>query len=307
MCEIRTVSYFMHINLRSYILLWRTVIGSLQGYFRRLVLVLLSASCMPAYSGDRGSGVLKGFYVDELKWHIGDDNYAYIDSVKIFAQPQAMTGYPCQALSNTIDGSFSSCRISRNFGYATEARTYNSVTALTAAQMFAFFTQTGRLNGEIAGPCSGCGAFFAITVLKSNGSGSADYLGYGSTGNGIPPTEVVPPLSCSLSDGTINHGTINNTEIDQHSASTSLWVSCTRTADVSIRATAYDSVKGVTLGGSNLIHSKVTIDGVAANIGVTRRVDTSSSVRIMSVLTTSGSTPPGGVYEGAITLVTTVH
>lgn len=123
---------------------------------------------------------------------------------------------------------------------------------------------------------------------------------YGSAGVTNP---VEPPVTCSTTDTTIDHGSVKPSEISGHTRSTMLAIRCTGAASVRVKASSYSASSGLKLG-SGAVTSFLTLNGNSAEVGTGyMSVNTGTQVTVTSVLVPAGAVPPG-VYSGSIVLVT---
>ncbi|MEX2953273.1 hypothetical protein AB4K01_18975 [Serratia fonticola] len=268
------------------------------------ILLLLPRSAL----GDTwyGDGVFRNIVIMEYKWHVDSDNI--IVDVANTRGWQHMDPYPCREAWNNIGkalgGRFQSCTLYRDLAGEVDLGTYTKLDQLTKSQLQAFVNRTGVL-----GPVTSYGrrAQFVLSVQSSNGSTSGDFLPTqaSSGGGGIPPTEVEPPLSCSISDSTINHGVIDSKITNAHVGRSNVSVWCTKRATVRIKANSYNSANGIVLNGPGELKSFVTLNGIAASTGVTVDANNSSSISVESTLRGTGDIAAGS-YSGSITLVASI-
>ncbi|CAI1835730.1 Uncharacterised protein [Serratia fonticola] len=123
---------------------------------------------------------------------------------------------------------------------------------------------------------------------------------------GEPPVgPIEPPVSCSLSNGELNHGVIDSAITDGNVSRTNLSLTCSKSATVRIKANAYQPADGVALNGPGGLRSFVTLNGVAADPGITVKANNSASISVESMLRGAGNIAAGS-YSGSITLVTTI-
>ncbi|CAI0858310.1 hypothetical protein [Serratia fonticola] len=118
-----------------------------------------------------------------------------------------------------------------------------------------------------------------------------------------PPT---PPLSCSIDNGTINHGQVKSTDVANHKSSTTIMVNCSGEANVSVKASSYSDSSGISLNGPGTLKAQIYIDGVRADISRTIYVNTSNSVTLSSVLKGDSAGVTAGSYIGSVVLVTSI-
>ncbi|HEY3987150.1 hypothetical protein [Cedecea sp.] len=121
-----------------------------------------------------------------------------------------------------------------------------------------------------------------------------------------PPTEPPPPpLSCSLSgDIYLRHGVQDSGSVNGHTATSTAYVSCTRTATVNIKAV-------VALGGSSTVplssglQSRLTVNGIEGAAGATLSVPgaSGSNVTFKSTLITSGEVGAGSFNGTAVAIL----
>lgn len=278
----------------------RFFIGTTALYFFLFLLPRYSLGVLPEF----GTGIFGYVSLDEYNWHV-ENGVAVVDSARVEFGWSNVGTYPCETLWLDMRpvGAFVSCFLEREIGGTrTKVATYTNLKQLTRTELQALIEQTGPM-GPVANPKSG--AYFMLGIQATHFSGG-DYLpkSYYING-GVPPTEVEPPLSCSISDGTINHGVIESSITNGHVGRSNVSVWCTRRATVRIKADSYNPANGVVLNGPGELKSFVTLNGAAASTGVTVDANNSASISVESKLQGTGNIAAGS-YSGFITLVATI-
>lgn len=121
-----------------------------------------------------------------------------------------------------------------------------------------------------------------------------------------PSKPPAPPLSCSMDNGTINHGLVKSTDVANHKSSTSIMVNCSGEANVSVKASSYSDSSSISLNGPGTLKAQIYIDGVRADVGRTIYVNTSNSVTLSSVLKGDSGGVTAGSYIGSVVLVANI-
>ena len=123
----------------------------------------------------------------------------------------------------------------------------------------------------------------------------------------IPPeNSKPPPISCSLSNGSIDYGSVAAGELAGRKSSTRISVVCSGAANVQVVSRGYNSSQGVALDSNRTLFSRVTINGYSAERGTTISVYSSSSVEIASELRSDGGAVPPGSYSGSLVVTATI-
>lgn len=268
-----------------------------------LLLPRISVSALPIF----GNGIFEYVMMNEYNWHIDANNQVIVDSVNVNWDSGLFPQYPCEAVvkKNPTMGRFIKCELSREIADIYIKRSYPKVRDLTRAEVEAFVAQTGPIGiTGSANPASRAyfqlKVFFTLTqingFLPRNGN---------TTEGGVPPTEVKPPLQCSISDGIINHGSLSAAEVEQHIAITTVQLFCNGSANALIRSENYVPATGVILRGPGTLYSTVTINGMSAERGVQVHANNTASIPITSVLKGKGQIIAGS-YSGSIVLVVTM-
>ena len=128
---------------------------------------------------------------------------------------------------------------------------------------------------------------------------------------GLPPEEpdppVTPPLTCYIGSGTINH-LVASTKVNLDRAETEVSVNCTGSTNVRVQAlNYYPNNGGVTLKGPDTLKSLISIDGISAEQGVVKRVDTYRIFTVRSELRSAAKEVVGGEYSGSLIIAVTTE
>ncbi|ALX96784.1 hypothetical protein AV650_26050 [Serratia fonticola] len=278
----------------------RLFIGTAALYFFLFLLPRYSLCALPEF----GSGIFEYVSLEEYNWHV-ENGIAVVDSARVEFGWSNVGTYPCESLWLDMrpGGTLVSCFLEREIGGTrTKLATYTNLKQLTRTELQAVIEQTGPM-GPVANPRSG--AYFMLGIQSTTSNGGVFLPKSYYINGGVPPTEVEPPLSCSISDGTINHGVIDGSITNGHVGRSTVSVWCTKRATVRIKADSYNPANGVVLNGPGELKSFVTLNGAAASTGVTVDANNSASISVESKLQGTGNIAAGS-YSGFITLVTTI-
>lgn len=122
-----------------------------------------------------------------------------------------------------------------------------------------------------------------------------------------PDVPVIPPLTCYIGSGTINH-LVSSTNVNLDRAETEVSVNCTGSTNVRVQALNYSPNNGgVTLKGPDTLNSLISIDGISAEQGVVKRVDTYGKFTVRSELRSAAKAIAGGEYSGSLIIVVTTQ
>lgn len=169
----------------------------------------------------------------------------------------------------------------------------------TAAEVQSYLGFTGRLTTEHRGATSLCIVYSDYSYNEVQAL--PDYC---SSGGGQPPiTPIEPPLSCSITDGAIQHGVVNSQKIPGHLASTNIEMSCNRKASAKIASPGYPST-GIELEGNGRINARIKIDGIPLEKGKNITINKGQPVtmNVSSELSTNGSGVSAGDYHSMVVL-----
>lgn len=270
------------------------------------LLMTFNFSPVMAALPENGTSTFSKLTLDEAKWHIDPESgNAVIDSVSISGW-ESLGEYPCEELWKTIKPTsrFRQCRFVLNAGGAIQSVSLDL--KATKAILQIFMLHHGLVSAKPVNPSLGL-SYHLIIEVESAMSVAYAYLPKTAANNGpgVPPTEVDPPLQCSISGGNIDHRTISAENVQQNTARTSVNVTCNRSASVLVRSRDYNASTGLTLQGPGTLHSTIDIDGVTADKGVTRFVNNSVSLSVSSMLR-EGKEVAAGSYSGSVILETSI-
>lgn len=115
-------------------------------------------------------------------------------------------------------------------------------------------------------------------------------------------------ISCSIVNGdiTLNHGTVQNKNVNGNSVSKNIQLDCTGDTDVTITAgpsfNVYDGT--IPLNGDNSLRAVISINGVQNSTGKTFELKNGqNTISLGSTLRTSKTDLAGGTYSGTGVLV----
>ncbi|PNA02124.1 MULTISPECIES: hypothetical protein [unclassified Pseudomonas] len=121
-----------------------------------------------------------------------------------------------------------------------------------------------------------------------------------------PCTKVKKPVvQCQINGSPlIDHGTVKDTEVNGHEATTQLQLACTNVSSVTVTLSR-DGSKGVRLRSDNSLYSQLTMNGLDASAGLPVAVEEGSPAPLLmkSRLVGSGLVTPGEFSGSAVMTV----
>lgn len=127
-------------------------------------------------------------------------------------------------------------------------------------------------------------------------------------GAGTPPINPPdPPLSCSINGGVIRHGEVSLAALSGHRADTNLQISCNRRASVKITSSGYNKSGLALQGSAGSLNTRIKVQGVPLENGVTMTVNNTANVNVSSELLSSDNVTPSGFYSGSVIIVATFN
>lgn len=127
--------------------------------------------------------------------------------------------------------------------------------------------------------------------------------GASSCNGGLPPLPVPDPISCTMNDIEIQHGTINLSDINGHQTSKSAFISCNGngTGRVTVNVSAINNGV-IILDNNGHLKSQIYVNGKAGGQSMTIP-NNGSSINIMSKLTADTEFEFNGQFKKSSTIV----
>jgi hypothetical protein len=169
------------------------------------------------------------------------------------------------------------------------------------------FTSTARHNANSVTTEECVGLFYAAGSNLGTNNGevnNASFSGHLLLPGSICGTAPAPSGTCDFdqNDITLEHGTLTRSELEGHSASAEVNISCT--SEKTIQVYIY-SADGVELRGDGSLFSELYInDSALSDSGFTLEVQDTISVNVKSVLRTNGTVAAGDFSGSTVMLIT---
>lgn len=254
-----------------------------------------------------GNGVFEYTKFSDFEWHVEYDGSVMVDKAAL--RSMGLGQYPCETAWKKSPwlGKFESCTLAReiNTGGRTVIKRLletSNIKGSTLTQFTSLLTTTGKVaTVESVGTGDMC---FILQIKGAHGwdghylpaSCSAGTGGGGGIGGGQPPE---PELSCSLYGSIdLRHGNVTPESVNGHTASTTVYVSCNKSATVNL-AVAPGTQGSLNLTGVSGLTSSLYADGVGGGRSLSISAGTGyTPVTIKSVLKADGAVSVGS-FKGS--------
>lgn len=132
-------------------------------------------------------------------------------------------------------------------------------------------------------------------IVYGRKTGAGAYFNAGIGCAGVSPN----PTICEINDSYIelSHGTLNTDELDGHSVSRNVGITCNRNAMVKVYA--YPNTAGDVIPLGRSISSSIKLNGVSGRIGININVPGSTAYFNLSSTLTTSSDVNAGEYSGS--------
>ena len=158
---------------------------------------------------------------------------------------------------------------------------------------------------------------YIIEILKAGGTASQTVVPAGHLANYsvggltlanlrlVASINIAPPLTCSISDSIdLRHGNLSVEAVDGNRASTLAYVSCSRSATVTV-VIAPNTQGRVQLSGVSGLHSELSVNGIGGGKAVSISAGPASQpLNIQSVLRTDGAITAGAFRGSSYAILT---
>ncbi|MBT8769305.1 MrpH family fimbial adhesin [Metapseudomonas boanensis] len=286
----------------------RSIILALKRFMLLLCLLMCVEFPALAYGAatGKGGGIFESTWFSDFQWHIEYDGSVIIDKAAL--NDRGIGPYPCeQAWKKAAPGlgKFESCTLVRivNASPVVNGRLLqtSNIKGLTLTQLKSQLTITGKI--ATVRPASTGDICFLLEIQGAHGMDGHYLPASCSTGpgggGGIPGAPPEPELSCSLYGSIdLRHGNVTPESVNGHTASTTVYVTCSKSATVKLAVTP-GTQGSLKLTGVSGLTSSLYADGVGGGRSLSISAGTSyTAVTIKSVLKADGAVSVGS-FKGS--------